>query len=448
MGYLDNAGLAYLWGKIKAKLVQSDWNQNGTIAADYVKNRPFYRMPGIVSFLDEATYYFTNDFDFYQYQFDLKKDLVVGQTYTINWDGVEYECVCKQIGSSSKYIGNPSIVESSYENTGEPFLIIGTGVITQNTSASHVISVTTQGYIYEKLPAEYIEDDAVSRVLLYNKPTITKNQILAYQDDILGGKIAAVSWGGEFFYNLSPGNINNTYVLTANSLDGLTLRFEGSLNDSGEITYDLTSTTFYDWTSGNGRVDAPTFLVDSYTQRAIVRPYSNYVGIGTDTVIFEVKSNGSKGKGFQALGTGAICTPLVILHSITSDSTKKFKVTVDDSGVIMTTDVDDGSEVKMATEDDLAAKADKSTDTTATLLASGWTGDSAPYSYTLAVAGVTADSNQELLPALDITTEQLSALQAANIQDGGQAAGSITLKAFGEDKPTIDLPIRIILRGD
>lgn len=96
---------------------------------------------------------------------------------------------------------------------------------------------------------------------------------------------------------------------------------------------------------------------------------------------------------------------------------------------------------------DLDSKADKSTDTTATLLASGWTGDSAPYSYTLAVAGVTADSNQEYLPALGITTEQLEALQGANIQDDGQAEGTVTLKAFGT-QPTIDLPIRIILRGD
>jgi len=97
---------------------------------------------------------------------------------------------------------------------------------------------------------------------------------------------------------------------------------------------------------------------------------------------------------------------------------------------------------------DVENKADKSDTVTATLLATGWTGDNAPYTYTLAVTGVTATSNQELLPALDITTEQLAALQAANIQDGGQTDGSITLKAFGEDKPTIDLPIRIILRGD
>ena len=84
---------------------------------------------------------------------------------------------------------------------------------------------------------------------------------------------------------------------------------------------------------------------------------------------------------------------------------------------------------------------------TATLLAASWTGSSAPYTYTLAVTGVTANSNQELLPALTITKEQLTALQAANIQDGGQAVNSVTLTAFG-DKPTIDLPIRVIVRGD
>ena len=84
---------------------------------------------------------------------------------------------------------------------------------------------------------------------------------------------------------------------------------------------------------------------------------------------------------------------------------------------------------------------------TATLLAASWTGSSAPYTYTLAVNGVTANSNQELLPSLTITEEQLTALQAANIQDGGQAANSVTLKAFG-DKPTIDIPIRVIVRGD
>ena len=89
----------------------------------------------------------------------------------------------------------------------------------------------------------------------------------------------------------------------------------------------------------------------------------------------------------------------------------------------------------------------KSKTVSATLFASNWTGASAPYTYTLAVTGVTANSNQELLPALNITEEQLTALQAANIQDGGQAANSVTLTAFG-DEPRINLPIRVIVRGD
>jgi hypothetical protein len=103
--------------------------------------------------------------------------------------------------------------------------------------------------------------------------------------------------------------------------------------------------------------------------------------------------------------------------------------------------------ISEATQTALNAKVEKSSIVTATLLSTGWTGDAAPYSYALAVSGVTATSNQEVLPALNITAEQLKALQSANIQDGGQAANTMTLKAYG-DKPTIDLPIRVIKRGD
>lgn len=84
---------------------------------------------------------------------------------------------------------------------------------------------------------------------------------------------------------------------------------------------------------------------------------------------------------------------------------------------------------------------------TATLLASGWTGSEAPFVYTLAIAGVTATSYQELLPAVNITAEQLKALQAANITDSGQAAGSMTLKAYGK-VPTVDIPIRVTKEGE
>lgn len=83
----------------------------------------------------------------------------------------------------------------------------------------------------------------------------------------------------------------------------------------------------------------------------------------------------------------------------------------------------------------------------ATLLADNWTGDTAPYTYTLTVDGVTSNSNQEILPAVNITWEQLISLQGTNMIDGGQAANTVILKAT-KNKPTVDIPIRVILRGD
>lgn len=95
----------------------------------------------------------------------------------------------------------------------------------------------------------------------------------------------------------------------------------------------------------------------------------------------------------------------------------------------------------------LDGKSAKSTVENKTLLASGWTGASAPFSQDIAVTGVTATSFQEWLESLTITSAELLALQSANIIDGGQSTGTVTFKAFGV-KPTIDIPIRVIKRGD
>lgn len=89
----------------------------------------------------------------------------------------------------------------------------------------------------------------------------------------------------------------------------------------------------------------------------------------------------------------------------------------------------------------------KSTELALTLSAASWVGSSAPYTYALTATGVTTTSNQEIIPSTAITSTELAALQAANVQDAGQAVNTINLKAFGA-KPTVDIPIRVILRGD
>ncbi|MSS57666.1 hypothetical protein FYJ51_01910 [Erysipelotrichaceae bacterium Oil+RF-744-GAM-WT-6] len=77
-----------------------------------------------------------------------------------------------------------------------------------------------------------------------------------------------------------------------------------------------------------------------------------------------------------------------------------------------------------------------------TLSASSWSSGA----YTISDSLITASSNQEVLPATTITAAQYNALSKAQIIDGGQSAGKLTLKALGT-VPTIDIPIRVIFRG-
>ena len=92
------------------------------------------------------------------------------------------------------------------------------------------------------------------------------------------------------------------------------------------------------------------------------------------------------------------------------------------------------------------AKVGKSTKVNTTLSASEW---SAAKKYTLSNSNITATSAVELLPRENngITQTQLEALSGAMIVGGTQAAGSIQLVALG-DKPTVDIPVTIIIRRD
>ena len=73
-------------------------------------------------------------------------EIVVGQTYIVNWDGTEYECVCSNFTNNARLLGNVSITGTG-DDTGEPFIcqyIINQATSqfgTLDTSASHTIGV-------------------------------------------------------------------------------------------------------------------------------------------------------------------------------------------------------------------------------------------------------------------------------------------------------------------
>lgn len=80
-------------------------------------------------------------------------EIIEGQTYTVNWDGTEYECVGVAIDEDKCGFGNLYLLKVG-DDTGEPFsytynktYAIG-GFMTIDISASHTISVkTTEGAV-------------------------------------------------------------------------------------------------------------------------------------------------------------------------------------------------------------------------------------------------------------------------------------------------------------
>ena len=125
------------------KDAKADWNQNDETAIDYIKNRPFYTISSTENTLLDGTFEFENG----QYsQQNSTIDFEVGKEYTVIFDGVSYNCIASIIQDTS-CIGNGNIIDSSYPNSGEPFLIgasITQGILVILTSpagTAHTVTI-------------------------------------------------------------------------------------------------------------------------------------------------------------------------------------------------------------------------------------------------------------------------------------------------------------------
>ena len=119
-------------------------------------------------------------------------EIAEGQTYIVNWDGTEYECVCV-IAQSMPVIGNQSIMGAG-NDTGEPFLCVDNNresaleFYTLDTSASHTISVKMKGEVITPIAEEFIPSGAV---ITYDSNLSTYSSELNYEElyeRLLGGK--------------------------------------------------------------------------------------------------------------------------------------------------------------------------------------------------------------------------------------------------------------------
>ena len=238
-----------------------------------------------------------------------------------------------------------------------------------------------------------------------------------------------------------------------------------NLTVSDSLSYTMTDGTIK---AGFQKIDNDTHMVlvgySNVEDRCVglfVRPNSDYAQI---SVGFYNQSNGDMDIANPAVTFTNLANPLINTDAAnkayvdTSVSTKQSKITTngilkgDGTGTITAAEETEVELVEV-TADSIGAASKEYVDSVAigttlsvTLASASWTGTAAPYTYTISNSAITATSTQEVSPATDITADQLTALQSANIIDGGQAAGSMTLKAFGE-KPSVDIPVRIIVKG-
>lgn len=144
--------------------VQSDWNQTDETADDFIKNKPFEGKPTWddvgsekVVFYDEQNVSFTD----IGVQFEISSAPTVGDTVTVEFDGVTYEVLVQDSGLGMLFAGDIGIVMGEPGGSSEPFCVaFGVDspygmIFVGDLSQSHNIKIAGRSII--KIPTEYVK---------------------------------------------------------------------------------------------------------------------------------------------------------------------------------------------------------------------------------------------------------------------------------------------------
>ena len=315
--------------------VQPDWNQNDSTAADYVKNRPFYTGDPVETVLvEESTVSFAPADGVYIGQLESTFSPTVGETYKVSWDGTVYECTCAEF-SGNATIGNLSIMGVG-SDTGEPFLVVvgngeGIKIATADTSASHTFSISGTVAQIVKIPAKYIDED----VVIHSKDTMTQQEAENYRTAISTKEVAFIIWNGMCISGIDFGGTTGSdlRLTTQNGEVYLIKKNAGGL-------FAFSSRKLNEAKFPNSVAVGDTHAkIDVYNGKVIISKSSIPSVVGSTDVLFQVEPDGTKSKAFDVLGNGEAVAPALILYSSTANSTKQFRITVDDSGTLKATEI-------------------------------------------------------------------------------------------------------------
>ena len=315
--------------------VQSNWNQNDETASDYIKNRPFYEGDPVETVLvEESTVSFSGSGGMYLAQIQSNFEATVGETYNVSWDGIAYECVCVDL-RNSLFIGNLSIAGAG-SDTGEPFLMLinngsGIEIYTKDASASHTISISGSIAEVVQIPDKYIPNTFRDVVIAGNPLNWSEDDWAKYYGLFQSGKLLMING---IISSESKGYVLSMYyasygVHNISAIDSTGNFYSfGVRQDGGEdkfywvpiISYDA----FYFQYQQTGS-DISTVNREAYKRLE-----------ASDGLTFTTKNANEDAVSRKVVLEG---DKEIILSSSTSGSTKKFRVTVDDSGNLTATGI-------------------------------------------------------------------------------------------------------------
>ena len=350
----------------------------------YIRDMYYTGNPVETVLVEESTVSFAEDQGLYGARVQSTFEATVGETYKVSWDGTAYECTCASF-KNRPAIGNLSITGAG-SDTGEPFIMVvdngrGITIVTADTSASHTFSIS--GFVQEvvKIDEKYLPNTVATKseveaaqtaanaaqTTAENAQTTAENAQTTAENAQTTANAALPKTGGTMSGNLTIDTENDSYQ-TIISPGKMALQYVRSTGDVGDELV-ISGLGIPRIVAREG--DSDGFKLSNmglslgYTSEdkdGIHLYHSNGSSSAGEIVIQHTNINNHTEERISIASTGKIkCNnrlkfdcgseievvqtygktggSAIILRSSTPNSTKKFKITVDDSGAISATEV-------------------------------------------------------------------------------------------------------------
>ena len=289
--------------------------------------------------------------------------IVDGQTYTVNWDGTEYICV-PSLADMGLFIGNSSIL-GMVDDTGEPFLYLYNArqhagmFATIDTAASHTIRVKTTAETVTPIDEKYLPENLATKADVENVQTIAENaqftaenaQNTANNAQTTANNAKATANNAQTTANNAKATADAALPKSGGEISGIikslsAIHFPRKYNSDSppikglEISSHIASKILTNTLKSNGVTPSMFSKIETIaTYLDGITIYSPNKMTNMNTITISVEGERLEFISINNKKPTTISAKDIILQSSTANSTKKFKITVDDSGTLKATEV-------------------------------------------------------------------------------------------------------------